>query len=283
MRPHVFLATPCYGGVVTQGYMQSVVAMMQQAPTDGYDVTLALLGQDALITRSRNTLLAHFIASDVATHILFVDSDISFDPSVVRRLLAARKEVIAASYPLKSLYWDDQSEQRMRAGEPADTAALRYVGELCRQSPLPRDGDFAPATYVGTGFMLISRGAISCMIDAYPETRYNNIHAYGAARSGVSSSYALFDCMIDPETQTYLSEDFTFCHRWRAVGGQIWLDTRSRITHTGPTDFHGVPSTAFEAEPVRARGRGVSEACAKAAFGRDASAASTVAVSTGTS
>ncbi len=44
MRPHVFLATPCYGGVVTQGYMQSVIGLMRQASVEGYDVTLALLG-----------------------------------------------------------------------------------------------------------------------------------------------------------------------------------------------------------------------------------------------
>ena len=247
MRPHVFLATPCYGGVVTQGYMQSVIGVMQRAPMDGYDVTLALLGQDALITRSRNTLLAHFLERDIATHILFIDSDISFDPALVARLLASNREVVAACYPLKTLYWDTHAEQRMRKGEPAETAGMRYVGELCEGLLARRDGDLATATYVGTGFMLITRNAVSLMIAAYPETRYNTIHAYGQIGSRGHTPYALFDCMIDPVTQTYLSEDFTFCHRWRALGGQIWLDTRSRVTHVGPTDFHGMPSTVFEA------------------------------------
>jgi hypothetical protein len=246
MRPHAFLATPCYGGVVTQGYMQSVVGVMQRAPADGIDLTLALLGQDALITRSRNTLLAHFISNTAATHILFIDSDISFEPALVGRLLASGKDVVAASYPLKTHYWDAHAEQRLHCGEPASTAGLRYVGELCEGSLAERDGDLATATYVGTGFMLISRSAILRMIEAFPETRYKRIHAYADAQTSAHDPYALFDCMIDPTTQTYLSEDFTFCHRWRMLGGQIWLDTRSRLTHTGPADFCGSPTTVFE-------------------------------------
>ncbi len=244
MRSHVFVATPCYGGVVAQGYMQSVIGLMRQAGTDGYDVTLALLGQDALITRSRNTLLAHFVASE-ATHILFIDGDISFDAALPGRLLATGKNVVAASYPLKTSYWDVHSETRLRAGESPATAPLRYVGELCTGAHAAREGDLATATYVGTGFLLISRDAIRRMIDAYPETRYRAIHAYSGMDDAEHERYALFDCMIDPRTQTYLSEDFTFCHRWRELGGQIWLDTRSALTHTGPTDFHGAPRLVF--------------------------------------
>ncbi len=246
MRPHVFLATPCYGGVVAQGYMQSVIGIMRRAADDGYDVTLALLGQDALITRSRNTLLAHFMASETATHILFIDSDISFDPALVQRLIASAKDVVAASYPLKTHYWDGHADQRMRRGEPASTAGLRYVGELCEGPLAEREGDLATATYVGTGFMLISRSAILRMIEAYPDTQYQTIHAYSQTGAAKLTPYALFDCMIDPVTRTYLSEDFAFCHRWRGLGGQIWMDTRSSLTHTGPTDFIGAPLSAFE-------------------------------------
>ena len=246
MRAHVFLATPCYGGVVTQGYMQSVFGMMQIAQSDGYDITLALLGQDALITRSRNTLLAHFMENLSATHILFVDGDISFDPALVQRMLMARKEIVAACYPLKTFYWDAHSEHQLKQGVPPSTAGLRYVGELCQGDLAKREGSLATATYVGTGFMLISRTVIDQMIISYPETRYSGVHAYPTDQTVRPVPHALFDCMIDPVTRTYLSEDFTFCYRWRALGGEIWLDTRSRLTHTGPTDFQGAPVEFFE-------------------------------------
>ncbi len=245
MRPHVFLATPCYGGVVTQGYMQSVIGLIRQASTDGYDVTLALLGQDALITRCRNTLLGYFMSVETATHILYVDSDISFDSQLTGQLLASRKDVIAASYPLKTSYWDVHAGRRIRAGEAPATAGLNYVGELCEGPSACREGDLATATYVGTGFLLISRSAVERMTAAYPQTFYKSIHSYRDIQSEPNAFHALFDCIIDPATQTYLSEDFTFCHRWRAIGGQIWLDTRASLTHTGPTDFVGNPTVRF--------------------------------------
>ena len=60
-RPFVLVATPCYGGQVHQLYMQSVIALMQQAHRGSFDVSLALLGNDSLITRSRNTLVSAFL------------------------------------------------------------------------------------------------------------------------------------------------------------------------------------------------------------------------------
>nr|WP_321986638.1 hypothetical protein [uncultured Lichenicoccus sp.] len=248
MRPHLFLATPCYGGVVTQGYMQSVIGVMRRAAQDGYDVTLGLLGQDALITRSRNTLLAHFMALPHATHILFIDSDISFEPTLVHALLAAGKPFCAASYPLKTLYWDADAAERLRRGEPPETVGLRYVGELCVGTEAERDGALATASYAGTGFMLIARTVIEQMIQAFPETGYRTIHSYRENKTDQNfRPFALFECMIDPATNTYLSEDFAFCRRWRSLGGKVWLDTRSSLIHTGPSDFAGRPELVFEA------------------------------------
>jgi hypothetical protein len=53
--------------------------------------------------------------------------------------------------------------------------------------------------------------------------------------------------MIHPETGEYLSEDYAFCHRWRAIGGRIWLDTQCRLTHVGSFEFHGNPAARFAA------------------------------------
>jgi hypothetical protein len=54
-----------------------------------------------------------------------------------------------------------------------------------------------------------------------------------------SNLFALFDCIIDPDTGAYLSEDYSFCRRWRQIGGEIWIDIASKLTHTGPYEFVG--------------------------------------------
>lgn len=240
--PHVFVATPCYGGMVTQAYTQSLLGLCVDAATLPMNVSLAMLGQDALITRSRNTLVARFLESR-ASHLLFVDADIGFSTADVVRLVTARRGVIGAMYPIRAHRWGPDALTRIRAGEPATSACLDYVGEPL--GPPGPDG-IAPARYAGTGFLMIAREAILDLAAAYPETRCRHAHVAGG---DPIDTYALFDCLIEPGTRNYLSEDYGFCERWRRIGGTIWLDTTIRLSHNGMAEFRGDP--AARAEIVR--------------------------------
>lgn len=232
------LATPCYGGVVTQAYMLSVLELLRHAPNAGFGVTLSLLGYDSLIPRARSTLVAAFLDNPAATHLLFVDADIGFAPAQVERLLRFDKDFTAALYPIKALDWS-RLPGRAVAGEPLQQAGLSYVGTFCHDGERREEGGFATATYAGGGFQLIRRAAIERMTAAYPETRFAKVHNQPGGPPPSPNLYALFECRIDPDTGAYLSEDYAFCRRWRAIGGEIWLDTTSRLTHVGPTEFPG--------------------------------------------
>ncbi len=243
----VFLATPCFGGLVNQAYMQSVISLMQHAANYPMTMTLAMLGNDALITRSRNTLVSTFLNDSNATHLLFIDADISFEAADVIRLLMADKDVVAGMYPIKALDWE--SAQTLRSPlnrETEEEMALQYVGSPLTGAEAEWDGDFVTASYAGTGLILIKRQVIETMIAAYPHLQYGAIHAYPRTKPTPGTQYALFECMIDTKTGLYLSEDYAFCHRWREIGGQIWLDTRARLTHTGPYAFPGNPDRRYE-------------------------------------
>jgi hypothetical protein len=79
------------------------------------------------------------------------------------------------------------------------------------------------------------------MVAAYPETKYGGLQTFPRPRAQSDNQYNLFDCMIDPDSRVYLSEDFTFCQRWLKIGGTLWLDTQSKLTHVGSQEFHGQP------------------------------------------
>lgn len=243
--PHVFIATPCFGGTVTQAYMQSIISCMSEAPSHNIRLTLSTLGSDALITRARNTLLHQFITQTDATHLLFADSDIGFSFADIQALLNADKPVIGGAYPLKSHYWDHNTQRFMSKGEPPESASLRYVGDCSALYDTSPPAEIASVSYIGTGFMLLTRATISQMMSAYPETEYERIDAQQSGHltdhSVPQQPFALFDCMIDPETRTYLSEDFAFCRRWLKIGGSVWLHRGLRLSHTGPATFQGNP------------------------------------------
>jgi len=245
-KPLVLIGTPCYGGLVVQGYMESVIQLMAYASRSDFDVSLALLGGDSLITRSRNKLVATFLDMPQATHLMFIDADISFRPEDVHRMIKFDNEVVAGMYPVKNFDWtqfknkmsSDMSEEKLAE------AGLHFVGMPCPEKDREQRNGFVTGTYAGTGFMLIKRSALERMIFAYPQTKYALAHVYPIPKERSNNLYALFDCIIEPGTNAYLSEDFTFCRRWREIGGKIWLDPYSKLCHYGTFRFQGSPDVA---------------------------------------
>lgn len=241
---NIVVCTPCFGGLVTQGYMLATTNLLLLGNQMGFGVSVDLLGYDSLITRSRNTLVTQFLDRPDASHLLFVDADITFQPAQLLRMVAFDQDVVAGMYPLKIRDWSIEAISRVRSGESLDTAALRYVGLPCEGETRQIQDGFVTAEYAGTGFMLIRRHALIRMMQAYPELAFTAAHDR-ATQTPSPHRYALFDCMIEPETRHYLSEDYTFCRRWRDIGGQIWLDTQGSLIHTGSHDFIGNPAMRF--------------------------------------
>lgn len=243
---HVLVATPCYGGLVHQGYMRSVIELMQTGASLGFRVSIELLGYDSLITRARNTLVARFLNTESATHLLFIDADIVFKAGQIVRMLQFGEDVVAGMYPLKMICWDEPARVRAGAGEAHETAPLRYVGYPAEGAEFESRDGFVTGWYAGAGCMLIRRSALERLAEALPATGYSAVHT-GPVPDASPNQYALFDCMIDPVTGHYLSEDYAFCQRWRNIGGRIWLDTRGQLTHVGAHEFAGEPGLRFPA------------------------------------
>jgi hypothetical protein len=248
-QPHIFVATPCYGGMVNHRFMISCIGLLQLGDALGFKVTLDLLSHESLITRGRNLLVSRCLDDSTTTHLMFIDADIGFDPAQVARMLAFDGDVVAGMYPLKLLDWSSGLVRAVE-GEPVETAPLRYVGAPCVGAEAESRDGFVTGTYAGTGFMLIKRRVLTTMMAAYPQLRYAASHV--SARPSLSpNQYALFDCMIEPETGVYLSEDYAFCRRWRDLGGQIWLDAESPLIHVGAHEFVGAPAArGFVAPPA---------------------------------
>jgi hypothetical protein len=247
-KPFILIGTPCYGGQVFQGYMESVIQLMGYASRNDFDVSLALLGGDSLITRSRNKLVTTFLDMKQATHLMFIDADIAFKPEDVHRMLKFDHEVAAGIYPIKNFDWAQFKKNASVSDTPADKlmeAGLHYVGYPCPEKERETRDGFVTGTYAGTGFMLIRRSCLERMIFAYSDTKFNVAHTYPIPKERSENQFALFDCMIEPETNVYLSEDFTFCRRWREIGGKIWLDMESRLSHYGTFRFQGDPNVTL--------------------------------------
>lgn len=241
---NLVVATPCFGGQVSALYTASLLKLEKSLRTYR-DVKLKVLFKDgdALITRARASLISQFLDDPGATHLLFIDADIGFEPERVLRLLECGADMCAAVYPIKRIDWDKVAKtvQAMRPNPAA--AALQYVFEVDDPNAVIARAGFVKVRYAGTGFLMIRRQAIERMCAHYPQLRYKRDHSIDVATAS-NNRFALFECMI-ADDGTYLSEDFAFCKRWTDMGGEIWADLNSRLNHIGPMTFCGDLSSQF--------------------------------------
>ncbi len=247
MRPRLVVGTPCYGGLVTSAYANSLMQLQGACIERGIGFEWLLLGGDALITRARADLVAHFLDRALATHLLFIDADIGFAPEQVFRLMDFGAEMAACAYPSKAIDWARVARVVELKRPKPEAAALRYVFEVDNPERIVTRGGFAKVRSVGTGFLLAQRGVLERMCAAHPELRYRRTSTSADPLTQSPNRFALFECMIEAETGLYLSEDYAFCRRWTALGGEIWLDLQSRLTHVGPMAFTGDLATQFDA------------------------------------
>src|SRR6202795_1056749 len=258
---HLVVATPCFGGQVSSIYASSIFQLQRAVRTkSNIDLKVLMRDGDALITRARANLVTMFLDDPAATHFLFVDADIGFTPDQVFRLIESGADVVAGIYPIKRVNWDKAKRALQSSPSKAPSAALDYVLELDDPDNVVVVDGFTRVRYAGTGFLMVRRHVLEkmCQHPAYASLQFFREHSLDAL-AGSPNRFALFECMIDPKTGTYLSEDFAFCKRWTDIGGEIWTDLQSRLDHVGPSVFHGDISLQFAA-PASASARAANAA-----------------------
>jgi len=215
MRIH--FCVPCYGGMLNECFFISMLKFMAAANRLGLQFTVDTMVNESLIPRGRNSLVAKFLAFEPkSTHLMFIDSDIGFEPEEIIKLMLADKDVSGGLYPKKAL-------------------PVQYVVNKVPNST--KEGNLVEVANLGTGFMLIKREVIETLIRAKPELHYQD--AIGLDPKYDPYKYALFDTLIDPVTKEYLSEDYYFCKLWRDMGGKIWADLTIKLDHAGYYKFAG--------------------------------------------
>jgi glycosyltransferase involved in cell wall biosynthesis len=170
-----------------------------------------------------------------ADFFLFIDADVRFEPESVLRLLQSGHDVSCAVYPKKVVMWD-QAEQAVKLGDTRDLGKLSssLVMNFKYQNTQVING-FAEVLDGPTGFLMIKRDVFTRMFEKYPELNCINDHQ----NKDLDSYCAVFDCMIDPDSKRYLSEDYAFCRRWQQMGGQIFADVQTTLGHVGNIRFSG--------------------------------------------
>jgi hypothetical protein len=212
---HLHIGIPCYGGMVSEPTMTSFLRFILLAQQAGLNWSLDTMVNESLVQRARNNLMAKMMTNKQATHFMFIDADIRFQPESILQMMACDKDVIGGLYPKKAL-------------------PVNYVINLNQQTKV--QGDIFTVDTMGTGFLMFKRGVYERLIQEHPESKY--VDDVGLGKQYEPMMYAIFDCNID-ERGHYLSEDWLFCRRWSKIGGEIWAHGKVLLNHIGHYEFAG--------------------------------------------
>jgi hypothetical protein len=243
----VFIATPMFGGNCNYMYMISLINLLTKLGQAGIPAMFEIAANESLITKARNILVEGFLKSQ-ATHLLFIDADLGFQADDVVRMIQQDKDIIGGQYAKKKINWD--VVKSVVANNPDIPGPL--INAVVAESTFKPIGDQltfninepVEVESIATGLMLIKREVFEEMAAKMPEievvsggsetmdpktmTRITDAHR---------KAHAFFDVSIDKETRAYTSEDFTFCKRWRGLGGKIFLAPWTKTVHVGTYEY----------------------------------------------
>lgn len=244
----LFVATPMYGGQCGGIYSKSIADLSAVCAKYQIPLQLYFLFNESLITRARNYCCDEFMRSD-AKHLMFIDSDIGFDPQDIIAMMALQidnkdYDIIGGPYPKKCISWEKIKRAVDKGVADENPNVLeKFVGDFVFN---PKGGQTqialsepAEVLEIGTGFMMIKKEAMQKYADTYPQYMYKPDHVRTEHFDGTREIMQYFQAEIDPVSKRYLSEDYWFCQKAQEANIKTWLCPWMKLQHLGSYIYGG--------------------------------------------
>ena len=229
-------------------FARSVADLSALCTQYGIPLQFYFLFNESLITRARNYCCDEFMRSD-AQHLMFIDSDIGFNPQDVIALMALqvqdkKYDIIGGPYPKKCISWE-KIKHAVDKGVADDDANVleKFVGDYVFN---PKGGaqsiaisEPAEVLEIGTGFMMVTKDAMGKFRDTYPQYMYKPDHVRTEHFDGTREIMMYFQAEVDPKSKRYLSEDYWFCQKAQEAELRTWLCPWMKMQHVGTYIFGG--------------------------------------------
>jgi hypothetical protein len=249
----ILIGTPAYGESVTTTYCETMFWLFdhfgEKHPKIKLDHKFCAA---SLITYTRNYFASLVLADKRYTHLLLIDSDMGFNPSLIEQMTKADKPIVGAICPRRAIDLNKLFSLLHRIDNPqlAQLVAQDYVGagdsiyyggdgSACAAN-LVAEGSMIRVRNAGTGVMLIRREVLERIKATFPELWVEKLAGSAYAAMGLQDGVLqCFDQMTD-HRGIYVGEDLAFCRRWvEGCNGEIWSVITETIVHKGTFSFVG--------------------------------------------
>lgn len=232
MATDIFIAIPGFGQIISSATFLTTHALRAHLMNKGIGGGITTLSFPDIAELRSMFMTVWFDTMPQSSHILFIDSDMGFPPEMVSDMLLFNEPVVGAVYAQRKL-------------------PLSWAGSGCGDPVTERRGDFMKVEGVGFGCTLIRRDCVEKMVAAYPELIDTRLQLHPAGetlkQTGTTRLLRFFEKLDIPD-RGLVSEDLSFCIRWRKIGGDVWASIGHRISHVGPYDYSGRYLDVVEAQ-----------------------------------
>lgn len=215
----IFVAIPAYTGDIAVQTMHSLFFAKEEASRLGWEFApdrIFTRCHDADLPMGRNAFLGWFLKTD-CTDLFFVDSDIEFEPWSFTRLFSHGVDFVAGAYRKKK-----EEESYCIEWLPQK----RVIVDEASKKPL------VEVQGVGFGMVRLSRALVE---KVYAVAPHHFLDILGGA-DDVPCPWVFESAHVDGQR---ISEDYTFCRKWRDLGGSVYVDPSIRVNHVGRKTYQG--------------------------------------------
>ena len=230
----LFVTSPTTG-LVDIHYLRSIFLLQAECHKRKCHIQLHL-HKASLVTFGRNHCTSAFLSTDY-THMVFIDTDIEFNPEDIFRMIEADKEVILIPYPLKSYDWRKADEMWNNYKMPLNKGGFTWPIKVLNPEDMEVNNGIVEIEKGPAGCMVIKRSAYEMLIKYYPNFKLNQKNLIDEKVKSSEFSYNFWDTGYDESEGKVVGEDFAFCNRFRTAGGNVFALIDAEITHHGSAPF----------------------------------------------
>jgi hypothetical protein len=233
----IFVATPVHSEVSIH-FFKASLEFQKECFVRKIPVMFQVM-KSSLVTQGRQLCVAGFMESE-CTHLLFIDSDISYNFKMIERMLNYNKEICLVPYPIKGQD-TEKVRNRILAGSKLDPLLLGNQYTMSVEDPrnVKVDNGFIEVIRGPAGCMLIKREVIEKLIEKYPDYTINQHTLIDGKLVKRPHMYNFFDTYWDPNDKTYTGEDFYFCKLAKHAGIKMYGLIDEYISHHGEFTYTG--------------------------------------------
>lgn len=212
----IFLCTPALDGQCSIEYAASLAETAAVFSKLNIPIIINRSNNSCFVDLSRNLFVSLFMESE-CTHLLQIDSDMSWKPESIIRMLKKDREFIGAV-----------GRKKLENEEYAGINFTDHLGNVMGQTGEREEDVLIEMQYMGGAFTLQKRSVFEKLDEKYPEYRTE-----GTGKNG----HYFYHCQYNEKA--WHTEDYVFCHLCRNAGVQIWAYADVTLGHRGTKNYEG--------------------------------------------